>query len=284
MTTRSVAAPSLVHGHRWSAAALAVVVCGALSLALIAVLSGWSWRDSRLGQPLSPNALAVAYEDGSVIRLSADGTPEEALPAEVLRHLFSVTRTQLATDTHTGLLWYSDTHTVVRSVDPRSGELGPSLGGFADVALIGCATTGDRRPIAIDALRRRLFVPIATGGILVYDLDTLRLTNSVGAGEVATEPGLLPAVATDDRTGALWYGSRDDSLVELAGPQFRPSGRQLPYASDAHGLRALSASGGRLLALGGDGSLRAYDLARLSEMQPPALPGAGQPVGIAAGG
>lgn len=257
----------------------AVILCVTVGAAVFGTVNHAELSSS---SPPAAAALTLAFEDGSLARLSVGGGALEKLPAETLRSVHAVTSTQLALDRRTGLLWYSDSHTTIRSVDLQTGEPHGSLGGFADVALVGCATTGEGRPLAIDSLRRRLFVPVATGGILAYDLDTLRLTGVISAASLETEAGLLPAIAVQEPTGALWYGAADGSIAEVGGATLRPTGRRLQYAHDAHALRALTFAGGRLLALDMDGSLRRYDLGLALEIEAPVLPEGARPIGIAA--
>lgn len=215
----------------------------------------------------APSTLALAYADGRVEWLTAGVEGVRTIPADALVHLYADPHTQLAIDVRGGRLWYSDTHSAVRSVDLSSLEPALTLTGFADAALVGCATVSDGRPIALDAARRRLFVPVGTGGVLVYDPDTLALQSAISASAIETEPGLLPALAVDQRTGALWYGSRTGDLVELSARTYRPTGRRFGYAPDAHVLRSLAVHDGHLLALAGDGVTRAYDLATGREFE-----------------
>jgi hypothetical protein len=70
----------------------------------------------------------------------------------------------------------------------------------------------------------------------------------------------------------------------LNGRSLHPTGRRLSYATDPHVVRALSASGGALLAVDGRGVIRAYDLRRGVEVAAPDLGGAvagGHAVGLA---
>lgn len=246
----------------------------------------WGGARDRLGlvppSPGLPVSFAVAFDDGSLARLAANGDTAAIMPADALPHVFEVSGMQIAADTRRGVLWYSDSHTSIRSVDLATHRLGVSLGGFADVALVGCATTGDGRPLAIDSVRRQLYVPVATGGVLAYDLDTMRLSGVISSSALETETGLLPAVAVDERSGALWYGASSGAIVEIGASTHRATGRRLVYAVDAHTLRAMTVADGRLLALGADGTLRAYDLARLREVEAPLPPSHQRPVGISA--
>ena len=213
------------------------------------------------------SALAFAYADGRVEWRSPGIEGTRTIPAGALVHLYADPHTQLAIDVRGNRLWYSDSHNAVRSIDLITLEPTLTLTGFADAALVGCATVSDGRPIALDVARRHLFVPVGTGGVLVYDPDTLVLQSAIPASAVETEPGLLPALALDQRTGALWYGARNGDLVELAAGSYRPTGRRLAYAPDAHVLRSLAVIDGQLVALAGDGSMRAYDLTASREVE-----------------
>lgn len=239
----------------------------AAAVAVIALATALVVRSALTPPVAAPSTLAFAYADGRVEWMTAGVEGVRVVSADALVHLYADPRTQLAIDARGGRLWYSDTHSAVRSIDLSSLEPALTLTGFADAALVGCATVSDGRPIALDAARRRLFVPVGTGGVLVYDPDTLALQSAISASAVETEPGLLPPLAVDQRSGALWYGSRTGDLVELAAETHRPTGRRLGYAPDAHVLRSLAVHDEHLLALAGDGVLRAYDLATGSEVE-----------------
>ncbi|MFA7297302.1 MAG: hypothetical protein WC211_09005 [Dehalococcoidia bacterium] len=236
-------------------------------LAVVVLLVALTARAMLATPPATPGALAFAYADGRVEWVTAGSEGVRALPADALVRLYADSHTQLALDVRGSRLWYSDSHTAVRSIDLATLEPTLTLTGFADAALVGCATISDGRPIALDATRRRLFVPVGTGGVLVYDPDTLTLESAIATSAVETEPGLLPALAVDPRSGALWYGARNGDLVELAAGSYRPTGRRLAYAPDAHVLRSLAVVDGQLVALAGDGGLRAYDLATTREVE-----------------
>lgn len=244
----------------------AALAAAAVVLAVVVLGVALTVR-SMLAPPPAVPALAFTYVDGRVEWMTAGSEGVRTVPADALVHLYADPHTQLALDVRGSRLWYSDSHTAVRSIDLATLEPTLTLTGFADAALVGCATVSDGRPIALDVTRRRLFVPVGTGGILVYDPDTLALQSAIPTSAVETEPGLLPALAVDPRSGALWYGARSGDLVELAAGTYRPTGRRLPYAPDAHVLRSLAVTEGQLLALAGDGSLRAYDLAAGREVE-----------------
>ena len=243
---------------------LAAGLCGLATVAALVLAVLFMPRPRQ-----APSVLAFAFPDGRIEWVTSAGQDVRVLPSEALYHPYADPRTQLAVDTRTQRLWYSDTHTAVKSVDLQNTELVDTLTGFADTALVGCATVSDGRPVAVDSARRRLFVPVATGGVLIYDVDTLRLRDAISAGSLETEPGLLPALAVDQRSGALWYGARNGDLLELHEGSFRPSGRRISYASDAHVLRSLAVVDGRLVALAGDGTMRVFGLRDGIEVEPP---------------
>lgn len=230
-----------------------------------------------------PEVVAFAFADGRIEWMTTGSRDARVLPGAALYHPYEDPHTQLAVDTRARRLWYSDTHSAVKSLDLDTGGSWNTLAGFADTALIGCATVSDGRPLAIDGPRRRLFVPVATGGVLIYDADTLRLRDAISVGILETEPGLLPALAVDPRSGSLWYGGREGDLVELREGSFQPSGRRISYASDGHVLRSLAVIDRRLVALAGDGTLRVFELRNGEESAPPEEWLRERPVGVGGG-
>jgi hypothetical protein len=164
-------------------------------------------------------------------------------------------------------------------------EAGPTLSGFADVALVGCSTVSDGRPVAVDARRRRLFAASSTGGILMFDADSLKLIGAIGAGALETEPGMLPAIAVDDGSGALWYAAADGSAIELLAHEgtWRPSGRRVHVGTSMHDVRSLTVGGSELVALRNDGLADAFELDTLAPSVGPTLPVSPATTGIAFG-
>ncbi len=253
-------------------------------VALSLTVGGYASRDRAQRIPADPPAwMVVAAADGSVTRFSTLGGPRDVLVDDASSGLFGVASTQIAVDDRRQLLWYSDTHAAVRSIRMDTLEAGPTLSGFADVALVGCSTISDGRPVAVDARRRRLFAPSSTGGILVFDADSLTLIGAIGAGALETEPGMLPAVAVDEESGALWYASADGSAVELVASEatWRPSGRRVHVGTSMHDVRSLTVGGNELVALRSDGVPSAFELETLAPSEGPTLPTAPATTGIA---
>jgi hypothetical protein len=95
-----------------------------------------------------------ARPDGNVamVNLAAGATPLELLPAPFPDSQSTVQR-ELAYDSDAGLLWYSDNHTRIESIDVATREPGPTLNSFRDVAIIGCTVSGTGRPLAVDVAR-----------------------------------------------------------------------------------------------------------------------------------
>ena len=224
------------------------------------------WSDGASAVPASApdRSMWVATEDGVVVRIDPAGQPAQTIAASAFAHIYAQGATQLGWDARRGLLWYSDTHAGLRSLDLATGEPGPSIVGFADAALVGCATVSDGRPFAIDVGRRRIYVPVGTGGMLVYDADNLALVSTVPATAIEGESGLLPPVAVDPSSGAIWYAARNGSIVEIDTRSMRPTGRRIAYGASPHDIRALTAGSGALNVLSVDGHVRTIDLRTLT--------------------
>jgi hypothetical protein len=226
----------------------------------------------------------LALEDGAVVRQSTSGEVVERIDSTAFGHVYVKTATQIAWDGRRNLLWYSDSHAGIRSLGGDTNENGPSLMSFSDAALVGCATVSDGRPFAIDETRRRIIVPVGTGGMLVYDADRLTLDATIPPSALEKEPGFLAPLTVDERTGAIWYAAPDGSIVELDVARLRATGRRVAFGRSPHDVRALAVRGGNLEILGIDGVVTTVNLAR-PEMRSTRRPfDDGLVVGLAAGG
>ena len=220
----------------------------------------------------SPPAMPVStstwlsLRDGAVLRESLTGEMIERIDTSVFGHAYAQTATQIGWDGQQGLLWYSDSHQVMRSIRPGTQEPGPVLMSFADVALVGCATASDGRPFAIDQARRRIFVPVGTGGILIFDADRLTMLSTISPGALENEIGFLPPLALDERSGAIWYAALDGSIVELDGTRHHATGRRIPFAPSPHDVRTIVARNATLEILGVDGAVTTIDLDSLETL------------------
>ncbi len=133
---------------------------------------------------------------------------------------------RVAYDVETGLLWYSTSHNEVRSLHLDSGEPGPALGGFGDVAVVGCSVGGEGRRIAVDSERRRLLIPQLTGALVIYDADTLKLVGAFGP-EFFGDPGYAEyrSLVVDPNRGTYWYATVVGDLVEFDPDRSELTGR-----------------------------------------------------------
>ncbi|MEZ4503558.1 MAG: hypothetical protein R3C39_13100 [Dehalococcoidia bacterium] len=214
---------------------------------LVAAAAMTSMACASEAAPASPEVASVIYElteDGDLLRWGSSPEPELV----VAGLLPPSTAREFALDATSGLLWYSENHARIESIDIATREPGPSLGGFSDVGLVGCAVSGRPRTIAIDEGRRLLLVPQLTGGVLEYRLDDLGLEDVVSAsmfGEATLGAFRRIAVAPD---GYLWFVSADGSLVEVDRAS-GPTGRRLSLEDRDGGAPFARTPSGGLVAL-----------------------------------
>ena len=138
----------------------------------------------------------------------------------------------VAYDPVTHLLWYAETHDAIHSIDLQTGSAGPSMGGFADVGVVGCSVVGNARAIVLDLKRRHLIVPELTGAVLIYEAGTLKLVGGLGPavfGDVVL--GGFRHMAVDPSTGNLWWAAANGDLVEYDLDRNARTGRVITTAA-----------------------------------------------------
>jgi len=191
------------------------IVAGALALAL-AVACGNSAKPAP-----EASTLWFARDDGTISALSPGDAPKavDVLPVAPEASAFETHPgaggRQVAYDAAHERLWYSDDHSWIQSVDLATGERGPALGPFSDVALWGCSVTGRPRTFAVDARRDELLVSSLGGGLLAYDLDTLKMVGGIGPAEMGELAFDFRRLAVDASAGTIWFSSASNELVEL---------------------------------------------------------------------
>lgn len=219
-------------------------------------------RDGR-----APEGWLVSRNDGSVVRLDEAGRETTLLgpwsartPLDPVNPGVVLTAPAVAFDPVTRRLWYSDTHWSIRSLHVDTGEAGPTLQGFADTGVPGCGVASSGRALTIDAARRLIYVPMLTGQVMAYDLDSLEVRGHIA---MATFGDLMlgqyrPVVSDAGRT--LWVGAADGRFREFDTDTQQFTSREVPAATGT--VASVDTGRGRLLLAQG-GRLRAIDLATL---------------------
>ncbi len=246
-----------------------------LAVALLVAVAYLGWRTGTLPRPPAdwyaqpaPAAAAstwFALEDGTIVRRAVDGAEVARIETTSLKHVYAKTATQIGWDSRQQLLWFSDSHSGIRSWRADASDFGPSLS-FADAGLVGCATVSDGRPFAIDEVHRRIIVPVGTGGMLIYNADRLSLDATIPPGVLENEPGFLPALAIDDQGRMIWYAAQDGSIVELNVARLAATGRRILFANSPHDVRALAIRGDALQILGVEGTITTIALHNLDTL------------------
>ncbi|MHC4109145.1 MAG: SCO family protein, partial [Planctomycetota bacterium] len=146
---------------------------------------------------------------------------------------------EVAFDPVTRLLWYADTHEFIRSIHVDSGEPGPELTQFSDAALPGCGVANAARHVSIDLARRRLIVPVLTGAVLFYDLETAKLVDAIGPAFFGSDLvlGGFRHFSADPATDSIWYATSRGDLVEMSTASRQRTGRIIRIEEQEDGAR-----------------------------------------------
>lgn len=288
MATHTFPGPSLWLGDgvRRRNAAGVVATSLLVAAALAVVVLAWSSRGDEAGTPATPDAgWLVARGDGSVIARVPGQADRVILPTwaerpspDTLIGGARFTSREIAFDPERRLLWYSDTHSAIRSVFIDTGEAGPYLLGFADLSAPGCGLASDARHMAVDLKHRRLVVPTLTGNVLFYSLDDVTMVGGLGVsffGDVVY--GGFRHFAVDPVTGLAWYATAQGDLVEADLVRGTRTGRIVPQARQDHGapnayrVMAIDAARRQLVYRTEDGRLAGFDLRTLDPVAAPSL-------------
>lgn len=281
MATRAAPGPSLRLGHGVRRRSPAGVVVTSLLVAatLAVVVLAWTSRGEDTTAPAMPDAgWLIARGDGSVIARVPGEADRPILPtwaerpsSDTLIGGARFTSREIAYDPERRLLWYSDTHSAIRSVFIDTGEAGPYLLGFADLSAPGCGLTSDARHMAVDLKHRRLIVPTLTGNVLFYSLDDVTMVGGLGVsffGDVVY--GGFRHFAADPETGLTWYATAQGDLVEADLVRGTRTGRIVPQAAqdrgapNAYRVMAIDAARRQLVYRTEDGRLAGFDLRTLA--------------------
>jgi protein SCO1/2 len=226
---------------------------------------------------LPPSAWLVSREDGAVLRQSEGGDQlllpswDERQPADPINPGQVLGAPTVAFDPASGRLWHSDTHSSIRSIQVDSGMPGPALDGFSDTAIPGCGLGSEGRAFSIDPIRRRLYAPLLTGQVLIYDLDGLEVRGSLPAAAFGDLLLGRYRITAADPGGALWALDAEGNALELDPERGLPTGRRV--SAQAEALRIDAGRG--LLLLDGPAGSRALRLDSLREQVWTAPPIAG---------
>jgi len=254
---------------RWIGLARTVgLVAALLSAALLTGCGGGSVEAeaSDVTQAADPSVLWFAAADGATIlgdrHTEAASIPDTRLPAPPSIEAF-VTRPgnggrQIAYDRAHERLWYSDDHAGIASIELRSGEPGPALGPFSDIALWGCAVGGRARTFAVDERRNRLLVSSLGGGLLGYDLDTLELVSGIGPSQLGDVAFDFRRLAIDEASDTLWFSTVSGAIAAMDLGTERLTGATVAIGGVPRSI-SVDASGGSLLVLEAD-QLHVVDL------------------------
>ncbi len=282
------------HALTAAAGVRRLVPRGVLVVAVVTLFTVLATVSARLSPPgpvasAVPGGWIVALDDGAVVARVPD-QPDRVLlgpwsvrPTEdAINAGEELSSREVAFDPVRRLLWYSDTHTAIRSLNIDSGEPGPFLLGFADLSAPGCGVTSDARHVAVDLKHRQLIVPTLTGNVLFYDLDDMTMNGGLGVaffGDVVF--GGFRHFASDPVTGVAWYANARGDFVEADLISGTRTGRVIPRVRQDHGapnaFRPMTIDPARRLLVyrTAEGGFAAFDLETLqpTPVQFPALPG-----------
>jgi hypothetical protein len=227
------------------------MVAGALALAL-AVACGKGAEP-----PLEASTLWFARDDGTISPLLPGDAPTavDVLPVAPEASAFETQPgaggRQVAYDAAHQRLWYSDDHSWIHSIDLATGERGPALGPFSDVALWGCSVTGRPRTFAVDPRRDELLVSSLGGGLIAYDLDTLALVGGIGPARMGEPAFDFRRLAVDASAGTVWFSTASNELVELDLDAESATGRRVALSAPPRSV-AVDDARSQLVILVGD--------------------------------
>jgi hypothetical protein len=169
--------------------------------------------------------LFYARTDGAAAGLSVpDGNEVHVVPANVFTGANPGAAREIAFDPETRLLWYSATDNQIYSVNVDTQAAGPSISGIPG-GIIGGA-----RHVYIDYARRHLLATISDGSIQKYDLATQQSAGSIPANFFTDgNIGEFRHVASDVRSGTIWYAATDGSFREMNPDTLTETGRMILF-------------------------------------------------------
>jgi hypothetical protein len=105
-------------------------------------------------------------------------------------------------------------------------DSGPQISGIPG------ASTGAGRHVFIDYARRKLMIPITDGSVQFYDLSSLQESGSIPSNFFTDATvGAFRHLASDIRSGNIWYAATDGSLIEMDPDSLTKTGNTISSAA-----------------------------------------------------
>ena len=132
---------------------------------------------------------------------------------------------EIVFDPVTRLMWYSADDGLIYSVNADTEAAGPSI------TSIPGGNVGANRHVFIDYSRRKLMTPVTDGSIQMYSLLDQQASGTIPAGFFTdTNLGEFRHLASDQRTGNIWYAATDGSFREMDPDTLSDTGRTIPFS------------------------------------------------------
>ena len=130
---------------------------------------------------------------------------------------------EVAFDPLTRLMWYSAVDGLIYSVNADTEVAGPSI------TSIPGGNVGSSRHLFIDYSRRTLLTPLTDGSIQMYSLLDQQASGTIPAGFFTDgNIGAFRHLASDQRTGYIWYAATDGSFREMDPDTLSDTGKNHP--------------------------------------------------------
>ncbi len=131
----------------------------------------------------------------------------------------------VAFDPETRLLWYSATDGNLHSLHVDTLAAGPSISNVEGVNI------GASRHVFIDYARRKIITPLTDSTVKFYNLSDLQPSGSIPSGFFTDGAvGGFRHLASDIRSGTLWYAATDGSFREMNPDTTNHTGRTIPFS------------------------------------------------------
>ena len=132
---------------------------------------------------------------------------------------------ETAFDPVTRLLWYSATDGFLHSVNVDDLVAGPSI------SSVPGGNVGAGRHVYIDYARRKLMTPITDSSIQMYSLSDQQTSGTIPSSFFTDgSVGEFRHLATDERSGTVWYAATDGSFREMDPDSLTDTGRLIPFS------------------------------------------------------
>ena len=204
-------------------------------------------------------------DDGFVAGVNADTGAEVATITDTAFVAPNVgSGREIAFDPVTRLMWYSASDGLIYSVNADTEVAGPSI------TSIPGGNVGANRHVFIDHSRRKLMTPLTDGSIQMYGLLDQQASGTIPA-TVFNDgySGEFRHLASDERTGNVWYAATDGSFRELDPETASTTGKTILFSvqtgNNPGAFRHMVVDVGRdlLLYAVSDGSIASLDLTTL---------------------